>query len=70
MDDDRVEPADFQHDDIAGELLGELRLGHRMATVLHHHDLVVVALQKRQGLGKDFGRLVNGKIRHVISRRT
>ena len=57
--DDRLEAGEPQERDVLGERLLEGVVGHRVAAVLHHDDLAVVALQPRQrgGQGAGLGRV-------------
>ena len=50
--DDRAEAGEAQEGDVLGEGALEHVVGHRVAAVLHHHDLAVVGLQPRQGSGE------------------
>ena len=54
--DDRAEAGEPEEGDVLGEGPLEGVVGHRVAAVLHHHDLAVVALQPRQRAGEG-GRL-------------
>ena len=49
VDDDRLEAGEPEEGDVLGEGDLEGLVGHRVAAVLHHDRLAVVALEPRQG---------------------
>src|SRR5262249_38095985 len=55
---DRIDRGLLEQDDVACELARQVLVAHGMAAVLHHDDLLVVALHVRQRFGQDAGLLV------------
>ena len=55
MDDDDIEADQFQHDDVPGEAILQVFVGHRVTAVLHHDGLAVEALDVGQGFSQDGG---------------
>ena len=53
MHDHRLDARLLQHDDIAGEGLGELRIDHGVAAIFDDDRLLVVALHEGQSLGQN-----------------
>ncbi len=51
--DDRIDAGLLEVDDVLGEGCGEGIIAHGVAAELHHHGLLVVADQMRDGFGKD-----------------
>ncbi len=60
MNHDGVHAGLLQKHDIAGEVLGELRVAHGVPAIFHHDRLPVVALHIGQGLGEDLGLGMHG----------
>ena len=52
MDDDRIDARLLEQRDVAGERLAQADVAHRMAAILHHHGLVLVALHVGQRRAK------------------
>ena len=60
MDHHRVDADLLQQRDVAAEAQRGLLLAHGVAAILHHDDLVVVALQEGQRAGEDLHRVGRG----------
>ena len=68
MHHDRIDAHLLQQRDVAAEAQRGLLLAHRVAAVLHHDDLVVVALQERQRAGEGrhlLERVIGHRIGHA-----
>ena len=71
VDDDRLEAGEPEERDVLGEGDLEGLVGHRVAAVLHHDRLAVVALEPRQRGGERAGLggvgAAGALVRHLVS---
>ena len=56
MHHDRLHARLFEHDDVAGEAFGKLRVDHGVAAIFDDHRRLIVALHIGQRLGEDLRR--------------
>ena len=54
VDQHHLDAHQAQHDDVRHHCLPQLRVGHRHAAAVDHHDLSIILLDVRQGFGKHF----------------
>jgi hypothetical protein len=66
VDDDDVDPARLEQDDVVGEVLRHRRVAHRVTAVLHDEGLPGIALEIRQRLDQRFGLRQRARVGRVV----